>query len=167
MASNQPMKIPGNVQIDGQLYAEEIILSEASVKDSHVADTADISAFKLQQQHQPMYRQKSAATAVAEAEVVHRFRAVGEVVGFEAGNVVACLGDSTITVDLKKNGASILTAPLVITSALAARAVIAATIADADCVLDDVLEVVVTISAGTGTLGKGVFADTCVREKAD
>ncbi|MCE9605065.1 MAG: hypothetical protein K8U03_09220 [Planctomycetia bacterium] len=168
MSSPLPTRIPGNVIIDGTLYAGEFVLSAGCVADSHVSDVADISAAKLQHQHQVPYAQASAATAVAEARFVHRCRAVGEIIGFEAGNVIACIGDSTITIDLKKNGTTVLTAPLVITSALAARATLAATIdiAAKNCVADDVLEVVVAISAGTGTLGKGAFADVCVREKA-
>lgn len=166
MASSQPNKLYGDVIVIGTFFADEIILSDNSVSDPKVAAGANIAASKLEHQHQKEYAQPSASTAVAETKVVHRFRADGTIEDFTAGAVDACVGDSTITFDLHKNGVSILTAPIVVTSSLVDREVLSALIADAEAELDDVLEVVVTISAGTGTLGKGAFADVCIRERA-
>jgi hypothetical protein len=79
-------------------------------------------------------------------------------VGFKAGSVTACVGAATITVDLKKNGVSVLTATIVLDNANTARVVEAATITTTAAVAGDVFEVSVAVAAGGGTIGSGVFA---------
>ena len=90
----------------------------------------------------------------------------GTVVAFEVGSVTACTGDSTITVDLHKNGASILTGVITLDSANTAYIVEAGTLSSATLADGDVLEVVVNATVGTGTLGNGVFASCIIREDA-
>ena len=84
--------------------------------------------------------------------------ATGTLQKFSGGSVVANTGAATITVDLHKNGASILTAAIVLDNGDAAYAVVEGVISSSSVVADDVLEVVITVNAGGGTLGKGVFA---------
>jgi len=135
-----------------------IILNAGCVADVHVAVDAAIAASKLQHQHRETCAQESGATAAAETRVVHVVKGTaGQVRTFQAGCVTPCLGDATITMDLLKNGASILTAAISLTSAQAAYDLVAGTIDTDTLEAGDVLEVAVTVNAGTGTLGVGVF----------
>jgi hypothetical protein len=86
---------------------------------------------------------------------------------FKAGSVTACVGAATITVDLKKNGTSVLSAPITLNSSSTAYVVQSGTVTTTSLVAGDVLEVVVTATAGGGTLGNGVFAVAQVDELAN
>ncbi len=129
------------------------------ISDVHVDAAAGIKATKLEHQHRANYAQESDTTAAAEDRVVHVVHGTtGTLKAFKAGSVVANLTGATVSVDLHKNGASILTAAIVLDDADAAYDVVAGVIDTAAVLQDDVLEVVVTVAAGGGTLGKGVFA---------
>lgn len=157
----------GDVFIAGNLSARTMSIPADTIDDADIKAAADIAATKLEHQHQKGYAQESDTAAAAEDRVVHAvYGTAGTVVAFEVGVVVACIGDATITVDLHKNGASILTAAVVLDSGDAAYALVAGTIDTAALVDGDVLEVVITVNAGTGTLGKGVFASVIIREDA-
>jgi len=152
-------------QFRGQVTFLDIILPALSVGNAQVKEAAGIKATKLEHQHRAVYTQASATTAAADARVVHVVKGTaGTIKSFEAGCVVACIGDSTITVDLKVNGASILVAPISLSVAQAAYVLVAATISDDVLAADDVLEVVTTATIGTGTLGLGLFAYADIHE---
>ena len=144
----------------------QIILPGGCVGNNQIAAGAAIDAGKLTHQPRVGYSQESATTAAADTRVIAIARAAGTLKGFSAGSVVANIGDSTFTVDLLKNGVSILTAPITIDSGDAAYALVAGAIDTVGVVADDVLEVAVTVSAGTGTLGLGVFAELLLDEAA-
>lgn len=96
------------------------------------------------------------AASAAERRIVYIAQSSGTLDAAAAALAQAIVGDSTTTVDLKKNGASVLTAPISLTGANAAYAVANGSIATAAYVPGDVFEVVVAVSAGTGTLGQGL-----------
>jgi len=155
----------GNLRLKGRLIADYITQPAESVGNAAVKSDAGVSATKLEHQHQPAYAQESATTAAAETRVVHVVRgAIGTTVAFEAGCITPCLGNATITVDLLKNGASVLTAAITLDNGQAAYDTVEATIDDDALADDDVLEVDVSVNAGTGTLGEGVFAGLTLRE---
>lgn len=104
--------------------------------------------------------------ATAERRIVHRAHAAGSVVAVRCGVSVAATGDSTATVDVKKNGTTILSAPVVLDSGNAAFAVEEGTVSVPTYVADACLEVVVTVSAGTGTLPQGLSVEVVVDESA-
>ena len=159
--------INGDAYIAGDLSARTMSIPAGTVDDEDVKAAADIAATKLEHQYQKVYAQESDTTAAAEDRVVHAvYGATGTVIAFEAGAVAACTGDAMITVDLHKNGASILTEAIVLDSGDAAYALVAGSIDSAALVDGDVLEIVITVNAGTGTLGKGVFASVIIREDA-
>lgn len=161
-------RIEGDFHIAGALSATSITIPSGTVTDNAVQAAAGIQASKLQHQFQKGYAQESDTAASAEDRVIHTvYGATGTVVAFEAGSVVVCVGDATITIDLHKNGASILTTPIVLDSSNAAYVVEAGTISSGSIVDGDVLEIVITVNAGTGTLGKGVFTSCVVREDAN
>ena len=162
-------RIEGAMTFAGRITFKDVDLPAAAITNANVAGNAGISASKLEHQHQPNYSQESGTTAAAEDRVIHTVHgATGIVTAFAAGCVVANIGAAVVTVDLHKNGATMLTAAIDVDNGDAAYAVVAGTVdpAEEDVVVDDVIEVVVTVAAGGGTLGKGVFAKTVIEEAA-
>ena len=150
-------RIEEDGQFRGTVTFLHLVPSAGCILDAHVAANAKIAASKLQHQHREVYVQESGTTA-AETRVVHVVKgSAGVVRTIKAGCVTPCVGDAGVTVDLLKNGASILTATFDLTSAQSAYDLVAGTIDDDTLEAGDVLEVDIAVSAGTGTLGKGVF----------
>ncbi len=83
---------------------------------------------------------------------------------FKAGSIVVCLTPATVTLDLKKNGVSILTAVITLDAANTPYVVEAAAIATATLVAGDVLTVVIDETAGGGTVATGVFCELEIDE---
>jgi len=142
-----------------------ILLPPGAVTAANIAAAAGVEATKLEHQHREIYQQESDTTSVSEDRVVHVVKGTtGDLKTFRAGSVVANIGAATITVDLHKNGSTILSAPITLDNGDAAYALVAGVISSEPVVADDVLEVVVVATAGGGTVGKGVFASLDVFE---
>lgn len=159
-------RIDGNLHVAGRITAETMTAPASSIDDASVASDADIGAEKLEHQHVITYGQNG--TAAAATEVVHLV--VGTTATLEAvevGSVTAAVGDSTATVDVKKNGTTVLSAPVVLDNANTAYVPEAGTVSVSAAAQDAVYTVVVTVSAGTGTLPTGLFVTLKIREKAD
>jgi len=157
----------GDVQVSGTLTPARINLPPGSVTAGAVSGGPGqyLPATNQGQQYQPEYKQASGATAAADQQVVHVTRGASAVlIDFVVGAVVANIGAAIVTFDLWKNGSSVLSAPIVLTSATAAYALAGATITTASSVAGDVFEVKVTVAASSGTLAKGAFARLCIRE---
>jgi len=155
--------------VQGTINATTNKPSAGAVADASVAAYAGtgtgISASKLQQRFDSHYAQESATNAASEARVAHVVRgANGTIQDFYAGAVVLLTGADTCTVDLKKNGSSILTAAISLLSSDTVRVAKAGSLSSASVVAGDVLEVVVTATHSSGTLPKGVFARVSVTE---
>jgi hypothetical protein len=120
---------------------------------------ANLSPSAMQHEHRAVYAQPNAA-ATTETKVLATVRgATGTLKSFVAGSIVAALTTATVTLDLKKNGTTVLSAPITLDNANTARVVEAATISNATLTAGDVLEVVATAAASGGTLPTGVFAE--------
>ena len=162
-----PTRIEGDVYVAGNLRAHTMTVPAGAVTDDGVAAGADIQATKVRHEHRQVYAQESATSAADEARVIHAVRgAAAEAVAFVAGAVVKAIGDAIVEIDLLKNGASILTAPIELNSTQADYEVVAGVIDTAALVAEDVLEIVIDGTIGTGTLPKGVFAALSVHEDA-
>jgi len=141
------------------------VLNSGCVGDDEVKVGAGIAATKLEHQHRAVYEQESDTTAAAETRVVHVVRGTsGTLKAINAGCVTACVGNATVTVDLLVNGASVLTATFDLTSAESAYELVAGTIDTDTLEAGDVVEIDIAVAAGTGTLGKGVFAYVDIHE---
>lgn len=162
-------RIESDVYVNGNINALTMTVPNGTITDAMVNAGADISATKLEHRHQITYAQESATSAADESKVVHTcYGATGTIIAFKAGSVVAALGDDTCTVNLKKNGTSVLTPTtgISLTSAATAYIVSAGTVGTAGIVAGDVLEVTIDATHGTGTLAKGVFATVVISEDA-
>jgi hypothetical protein len=143
--------------IDAVTFGGDVVLPDGVVDAADVAAGAGIEASKLGHQHAITFAQGN-TTIAAETRVIHVCGASGTMISFEAGSIGACTGNATITVDLKVNGSSKLSAVITLDSSNTARVAEAGTISAATLADGDVIEVVVAVNAGTGALGTGVFA---------
>ncbi|MGC3968935.1 MAG: hypothetical protein QM775_16660 [Pirellulales bacterium] len=146
--------------VDRIFVKHQAELPPNSIGDRETKPTAGIAASKTNHQQRPRHAESLATTAhTLRVELFSVLGTAGTLLQFYAGLLDPCVGDSTITIDLYKNGVSVLSAPIVLTSANTARQVVAAvlSIPVAALVAGDVFEGVVAVSAGSGTLGKGVF----------
>jgi len=160
-------RIEGNVHVTGGLSAGSMTLPAGSVDNAKVSSGADIDASKLEHQHQITMAQENGAAAAAETRVVHVvYGTAGSLIAVQAGCETACVGDSTIDVDVHKNGSSILTAAIELSSSEDDYELVDGVIDSATLAADDVIEVVISVTAGTGTLGEGVFCNLVIREGA-
>lgn len=146
-----------NLFVSGTLTCKSFTPPAASIGDAAIRSGDYIAGLKVQRGIHRVLAQDSNSAATAQTRVVHVAVSAGTIQSLSAGCVSPCTGDAAITIDLRKNGASVLTAPIDLTSAQAARALVAATVSTADYVASDVFEIEITVAAGTGALGSGVF----------
>ena len=142
--------------------------------DETVGAGANVAASKVQHKHRKTFSQSG--TVVAAMSPIHVVTATtlmvagqaatANAIAFRAGVIAPCTGNATITVDLQKNGVSLLTAPITLNSASVARTSYAGTITAGSLVAGDWLDVVATVSAGTGALGSGLLVQLEVDETA-
>lgn len=144
----------------------DITLPNSSVSNGQIVAGAGIEAEKLEHQHSITGNQPNTA-ATTETRVIHNvFGATGDTLAFEAGSIVACVGGATVTLDVLKNGTTILTAPITLDNANTARVAEAGSISVASLVDGDVLEVVIVATVGGGTLATGLFYNLRLNEDA-
>lgn len=149
-------RITGDMYVDGTLRAKEMVLADNTVTNAKVAGDAAIAESKLKHLHHRQFAQPNTAAA-AVTQVVHEARAAGSLLAVRAGSIAAAIGDSTVTVDLRKNGSTVLSGTIQLDSSNTAYISEAGGVAGAAYVAGDVFTVVITVSAGTGTLPTGVF----------
>jgi hypothetical protein len=109
----------------------------------------------------------SAGTSYTKA--VHVANAPGTVQSFAAGVLVAAAGAATYTLDLKKNGTTVLSAVITLDSANVINVVESGAIVSSgveDYVAGDVFTVVTVATAGGGTLPQGVYFRAVFDEEA-
>ncbi len=157
-----------DVYVNGALGAKTFTPPAGSVADAGIQALAGVQASKLQHQYQPCYKQDlGAIVASVTSAMIHIVRgATGVIVTFSAALHTACLGAATVTVDLKKNGTTCLSAVISFGSGDAAYAVKSATLTVTALAQNDVLEVVVVATAGGGTIGQGLGVVPTIREDA-
>jgi hypothetical protein len=166
MAVSTPTRIEGDLFVNGNISGRTMSVAASAISDAQVAGSANIAATKLQHQHRPGYSQPNTTATTVTQAIFRCFGLTGAVVGFHAGSIGINAGAATITVDLKKNGASILTGVITLNSANVARVAVAGVISGGTLAAGDLLEVVVTATAGGGTIGTGFFCFATVNEDA-
>jgi len=157
----------GNTYVNGTLACKAFTPPNNCINAAAVAVGATgnyIGNTSVEQQYAKTYSQAAASVSVTEKRVIHRVvGATGTLKSLVAGLQTANVGGATVTVDLYKNGSSVLTAPINLTNAntpnVTNGSAIAATFTSTSVVQGDILQVVVTATAGGGTIGNGVYAD--------
>ena len=166
------MATPDTIFAD-KIYTGAVTFSQAPTlpadtisNDTHVKTGINVQVAKLEHLFKALLAQEAATLAANDNKVVHHVQAAGTVLEFKAGCVVSAIGDSTVAVDLLKNGVSILSAAISLAAAdPAAYGQKTATISSAAVVADDELSIKFTVTAGTGTLPKGIWAQVRLKEK--
>lgn len=156
----------GDLVVRGGLSAQSMTIPANAVGNAQIPAGAGITYTKLQQLRQPSYAQPNTA-ATTETRMMLAVRgATATVVELAAGAIVAAIGAATVTVDLKKNGVSILSGVLTLDNTTAAYVLKTATVLTPNLVVGDVLTIVITATAGGGTLPTGFFVQIRVSEDA-
>ena len=159
--------LEGDVLVRGNLRAGSMALGANAVGDTEFKAADPLAADKQEHQHVARYTQPSGTAAVAATEVAHHAHGAGELVAVYVGSVVKATGDSTATVDVKKNGTTVLSGTVVLDNANSNYVAEAGAVASPTYAAGDVFTVVVTVSAGTGTLPQGLYVSLVLREAAD
>jgi len=152
--------IPNDMVVQGVLTPQGFNPPAACIPNAAI--TGPIQASNLRQQYVKGFAQtKGAGAAVAQRQIVHVVRGATATLTFlRAVLQQANVGGATVTVDLYKNGSSILSATMTITNATAAYTVVSTSaFTSTALVAGDVLEIVVTVATGGGTLGQGLQVD--------
>jgi hypothetical protein len=158
--------IEGDLYVAGYFAAQGMTVPGNAVTDASVRADAAIQCTKLQQQPQPVYAQPQGSAVATERKPIWVARGAGTIESLRVGVAVAAVGAATVTVQLKKNGANVLSAAVTIDNTTAAYAKLLGSFSDATYVDGDVFEVDVTATAGGGTLPKGLFVSLTPRGSA-
>jgi len=157
---------PGDLHVAGNLSADSMSPPDGSVGDSAIEAGANVSALKLEQQYMPTVR--TAGAVANKTEVLHVANAPGTLFEISAGTITLCTGTASITIDVLKNGVSVLSADLVLDSGNTARVLELASLdpAAVDYDAGDWFEVTITIATPTGAVGSGLVVRGLFREEA-
>ena len=145
-------------------FLGSVSLPAGMLYNSHIATLAAIDAEKVVQQRSIVVA--TSGTVATFRRAVLRATGAGEVVGFSAGSRVVCIGDSTVTVDLLKNGTTMLSSVITLDSSNVAYTGEDGTVSVASFVADDILEINVVATVGTGTLAVDFFTHLVINETA-
>jgi hypothetical protein len=140
------------------------VLTAGSVMDADISPGASLDPTKMRHQYAPTYSQPL-STATTETRIIHVVKgATGSIVAFRAGSVTVAVGAATVTIDLKKNGTTCLSAVITLDTGNTVYVVEEAALSVTALAAGDVLSIVITATAGGGTLPTGVFAQVVTRE---
>lgn len=161
-------RVENDLLVTGTLTCRALGVNTATITNAMVHATADVDASKLEHQYQHVVADAYATSATSYRKLIHDVRgATGTLLEFRCRASQANVGDSTVTIQLKKNGSNILSASVSFSSADAAFALKTGTFTSTALVADDYLEVDITATVGTGTLAKGMIISLALREDAE
>ena len=159
--------LPTDLYVGGNVACKSFTPPAGCIADAAVQQNAAIQATKLQHQHQKGLAQNSNVAATSQRQPIHVvYGANATLVEFEAGAVVPATGNDTVTVDLWKNGSSVLTTPITLNSSQSARQLVAASLSTTTAVASDVFEVNIVYTHNTGAAPQGVFCQFVLQESA-
>jgi len=158
----------GDLYVDGTLTPKGLIPPDDCLGDDAWPLGDPLDAEKQVQRHNLLHSQGVAVDAADEAVVLYRCNSAdgAAIVKLAAGIVTAAAGAATVTVDLKKNGSTILSAVITIDNSIAAyEAVEPAGYTSTALIEDDVLTIHIDETIGGGTRPKGVWVELIVDEQ--
>lgn len=163
------MDINEDVRVRGNITANSVTLPADSVGNSSIDPGDPVDETNQWHQYLREYSQLHGTPAVAARSVIHTAFRDGFLKDFRAGNLVAITGNATVTLDLKKNGVSVLSSVIVLDSTNTLPLVMeSAGIAGGGAFLaNDVFELYITVNNGTGgaTQAQGVYVQARFVEK--
>ena len=134
-----------------------------SITNQHVSPTADLPSSCVRHIFKPStdFGLSTGSTPVSADKIVYTASGTGTIKGFH-GLVNESGSSASITMDLKKNGVSILSAPITITNSTGDRIPVDGVLTSTTLTSDDVLTVVLAVSSSTGM--QGPFAWVVIEE---
>ena len=152
-----PTRLQGDLHVTGTISAGTLNIPASTIVDADVSSTAAIDYTKLEHQDHATYAQSG--NSVDETKVIHTVHgATCTLLGFEAGSVTPHAGADVCTIDLQKDGVSVLAAPITLDNTNVAYTPEAATINTTAGADGDVYTVVQNFTTGAGTPATGVYA---------
>lgn len=148
--------IDGDMIVRGGLVAESFDAPSQSINSAAIKTAANLDADKLESRIYSSHAQPNSA-ATTETRPLFVARRSGTVNSVLAGSIAKAVGAATVTVDIKKNGTSILSSVITLDSANTDRVGESGTVSVSAFVAGDWFEVVLVATAGGGTLPQGVF----------
>lgn len=148
----------GDLFVNGNLYPKTFTPPAGCITNAAVIAAAGIDASKLEHRYRPFLAQVHGSAGTTERRAVHQvIGATGTINSVRAMLSVAPIGNSTHVIQIKKNGTNILSTAITLDSGNTAFIDETDTgFTSAALVAGDVLEVDVTATVGTGTLGQGL-----------
>lgn len=136
-----------------------LVFDTADISSDSISSTTQIDNDKLQHLYKASTNFDLAVTGtpVARHEIVYVADKAGTIRNFNA----LCYDTGTsasVTFDLKKNGTSVLSAPITITNATSDKAVVAGTITTSTIAIGDVITMELAVSSSTGMQGPYAWA---------
>lgn len=151
---------PGDLHVDGRFSCGRFTPPNASIGNDAANPDDALDEDKTYHREVQLYVNTASTVAAAdETKIFYIAWKAGSVTAVRVGIADAATGDSTVTVNVKKNGTTILSGVVTITNAEADYDVVAAGLTGGNpvaYVADDVFEAVIDATVGTGTLPKGV-----------
>lgn len=147
-----------DVVVRGTLVPSAVTLPDNAINsESQIKAGVNIPADKTEQRIYPSHAQPNTA-ATTETRTLFVARRAGVVNEVIVGSIGIAVGNAITTVDVRRNGTTILSAVVTLDSANATRIVESGAISGAGTfVAGDWYDVVITATIGTGTLPTGVF----------
>jgi hypothetical protein len=161
--------IAGDVVIfPGRVKASQLDIPAEAVGDEGFTTDPDraLDATKVYHQHQVIVKQARGTDVVARTEGVHVAYGDGEVVAVSACLQTPCVSAATVTVDLLKNGTTVLSAVITLDNSQAAYVLEPGVVSTPDYDDGDVFEVAVAITGGAD-VGQGLTVLIVLREAAN
>ena len=150
---------------------QNITLPAGQIVNADVNSAAAIDTGKLRHRTHLTYCQSNGTAVVADENAVFVSYGATSACAIVAGKcgiqtlmTTGSGDDKTVTVDVKKNGTTILTAPYELNKSKTAKVSYNLVFASTALVAGDVISVVVTVGGSTGTQGQGVFVTLVVDE---
>lgn len=163
-------RVESNMHVVGRITAEAMTLPDSTVTDAMVASNAAIAASKVVHRFPIRHSQNEGAVVADEVMPIHIARAAGTVKAIEVvvTNAVP-VGDSTVTVDLKKGNAasayaSVLSSVITLDNATVLRTAVAGTINTSAYAAGDSFLLDINATVGTGTLPTGIVVTVFFEE---
>lgn len=152
--------INDNLHINGQLSCENFTPPASCVTDNSVSTTAAIDPDKLINRFRRGHAQVHGTAGTTQRIPIHIAKFAGTITGARAAMSVKPVGDSTHSIQLKKNGSNILSSAIVMDSGNTNYVLEeTAGYTSTSYAAGDFFEADITATAGTGTLGQGLMFD--------
>jgi hypothetical protein len=156
------MTIGLHVKDGGDLLVDGGILVGGSITNRTASEILEASDCK---QNRCFHYSQDGTMAAVTAQIIGRVRGTtGTIKSVHAACVTLCTVDATCTIDVKKNGTTILSATIVLDSGNTVWVPEEGTLSVTSAVEDDMISITVTVAAGAGALGTGLTVDVDIDE---